>query len=334
MGFNIIKGNEIQQSGLTVMIYGDPGVGKTSLALSAKNAVLFDFDEGAHRSEFSAKNSIVRIRNWKEMDQDLANIDQILADFDTVVIDTVETCLDFIRTFVEDMDYKLKRNKLQMFGALKDTFHSFLKRLHQLNKTVILIAHTSTEEQNGIQRTIAKITGGSKDIVWQKADFVGFYYLENNQRTLNFNGTDYYSAKNSAGFEPLRIPNLHAEPDYFAKKIDQMLDSINSRAKKQADTIEILDEWRSKLDQATMPADFTDLVMEIGKQGFQNGVQNQLKVLIKNSMNKHGFKFNKDKRLYEPDPEKQPAKAPEPQQEPVIDDDIPFGNNDDGVNYV
>lgn len=35
---------------LITFIYGDPGVWKTSLAFTAKNPILFDFDKGAYRA--------------------------------------------------------------------------------------------------------------------------------------------------------------------------------------------------------------------------------------------------------------------------------------------
>jgi hypothetical protein len=37
---------------VVVLVYGDPGAGKTSLAFTAADPLMLDFDRGAHRSGF------------------------------------------------------------------------------------------------------------------------------------------------------------------------------------------------------------------------------------------------------------------------------------------
>ena len=44
---------------ITLALYGDPGVGKTTLAFSADKPLLFDFDNGAHRA--SNRKDTVRV---------------------------------------------------------------------------------------------------------------------------------------------------------------------------------------------------------------------------------------------------------------------------------
>jgi replication-associated recombination protein RarA len=49
----VYSANEIIESaGMVALIYGDPGIGKTTLANTAPNPLLLDFDRGAHRSSF------------------------------------------------------------------------------------------------------------------------------------------------------------------------------------------------------------------------------------------------------------------------------------------
>ena len=51
MALNITKSNEVMEvKHLTTTIYSQPGLGKTSLAFTASNPLLLDFDQGAYRA--------------------------------------------------------------------------------------------------------------------------------------------------------------------------------------------------------------------------------------------------------------------------------------------
>ena len=68
---------------LITFIYGDPGVWKTSLAFTAKNPILFDFDKGAYRAV--NRKDTVQITKWSEVATINAND---LEGYDTIIIDT------------------------------------------------------------------------------------------------------------------------------------------------------------------------------------------------------------------------------------------------------
>ncbi|MEK5761254.1 AAA family ATPase, partial [Acinetobacter variabilis] len=69
-----------------------PGIGKTSLAFSATNPILFDFDKGAHRAGKYRKDT-VQVNNWSEVSSLTAND---LLGYDTVIVDTAGRMLDVI----------------------------------------------------------------------------------------------------------------------------------------------------------------------------------------------------------------------------------------------
>ena len=85
MALKIVKASEpIHVNHLITFIYGDPGIGKTSRAFSAKNPILFDFDQGAHRAAQFRKDCIP-VGDWLEV----ANITKDDLDgYDTVIIET------------------------------------------------------------------------------------------------------------------------------------------------------------------------------------------------------------------------------------------------------
>jgi hypothetical protein len=70
---------------LVAYIYADPGIGKTSLAYTAKNPILFDFDAGAHRSGKLRRGATVPVEHWL----DVANIEACdVESYQSIVIDT------------------------------------------------------------------------------------------------------------------------------------------------------------------------------------------------------------------------------------------------------
>ena len=61
----IKKPNELTvKTTLSALIYGQPGMGKTTLALSAPNPVLFDYDGGIHRVNAAHRVPTVQITSW------------------------------------------------------------------------------------------------------------------------------------------------------------------------------------------------------------------------------------------------------------------------------
>ena len=85
MALRITRPDEpILTENLVVTIFGQPGIGKTSVAFSASRPLLLDFDGGSQRAV--GRKDVVRIRSWS----DVAGIEaEDVEDFDTIVIDTV-----------------------------------------------------------------------------------------------------------------------------------------------------------------------------------------------------------------------------------------------------
>lgn len=321
--FQIVRGEDLNITGLIIMLYGDPSTGKTSTALTSSRPILFDFDGGAQRSGFKVGKSIVRINKWEEIVSSLANLESTLKEFDTIVLDTVETCLDFIRIYIEDQDYKLKTNTLKMYGKLKDEFYSFLNRITKLEKNIILIAHATTEEKNGMVKTCPKITGGSKDIVRQKADFMGYLFMNNNKRTLNFSPTDFYEGKNSASFPVLELPDFKAEPDYFSIKIGEMRNALTSISSNQDKALKQIAEITEKILASNNADDLHKIMAEMKAAGFKSGIKVQLWEKTKARAKDLGLEFHQAEGKFFPEKKAEPiaitevptAPAPAPETE-------------------
>lgn len=85
----IKRSNEIViPQNVKMMIYGQAGMGKTTLALSAPKPLLLDFDNGVKRvnnAHLDDSIGIVQVNNWQEILTLTTTERASLAEFDTIV---------------------------------------------------------------------------------------------------------------------------------------------------------------------------------------------------------------------------------------------------------
>jgi len=222
---------------LNMVIYGPPGIAKTSLAFTASRPLLLDFDNGSHRA--ANRKDVVRVTDWS----DVAGITaEDLAPFDTVVVDTAGRALDVLTVDIIRANPKHGRGgalTLQGYGELKSRFGSFLKLLNSFGKDVVLIAHMD-EQRNGddvIERL--DVQGGSKGEIYKAADAMGRLVIVDGKRWLRFSPTDAAFGKNPGQLEPLAVPHFES-PDFagfLAGVIQQTKDRLNELTEEQREAV-------------------------------------------------------------------------------------------------
>ena len=137
---NIIRGKLIQPQ--KICIYGESGVGKTTLGAQFGNALIID----AERSSTHQDVPRVFIDNWEQL---LSTMQEActLAEFETIILDTVDwaelKCAEYICA-------KFKKNGIEEFGYgkgytyLEEEFRKLIKlcdNLIQAGKNVVFLAH-------------------------------------------------------------------------------------------------------------------------------------------------------------------------------------------------
>ena len=259
---NIVKREDpIELSQLAVLIYGEPGAGKTSLGFSTENPILLDFDRGAHRSEF--RGDTVQVESWDQV----ANLTaKDLEGYSTVVVDTVGRQLDLITAYLAANDPKLTRRtgelSLQGYGALKATFNSWIHRLQTFGLDIVMVAHAREDKRTGdevVQRP--DIQGGSYAEVLKLTDMVGFL-SRGDKGILNFSPTATHIGKNAPGLPPLDVPSLHKTPTYLGDVIAQAKATINERNHVSQVVADKVKEVRELVEAAQSADEVNGLVTE------------------------------------------------------------------------
>jgi phage nucleotide-binding protein len=197
----IKKPNELTQSKIKLkgLIYGQPGIGKTSLALSSPKPLLIDFDNGLRRVAKQYQTDSVQIESY----QDLIDIleKENISSYETIVIDTLGKVIDRIGDWLSLFNPKIKQSDGQLsmkgWGNVKGEFQRLLKLLENKNKSVIFIAHEKEEKVGDEVMKRPDVAGSSgKDIV-KELDFMGYMSMKGGKRTIDLAPNEAYYAKNS-----------------------------------------------------------------------------------------------------------------------------------------
>ena len=324
MSLTIIKSNEeIKINRIVGLIYGFPGSGKTSTANTSNNPITLDFDNGVHRSAF--RKETIRIDKWEDIQSDLKSFFQTIDNYDTVVIDTISTCLDYIGEFLVRNDPKLGRNKLQFYGALKDTFGKFVQSLKTNGKDLIFIAQVKEKEENGVSVKRPDITGGSYDIVTSLCDFIGYQYYKDKIRELDFDPTEEYIGKNPMGFDKVDVPNFAIEPDYFTYRIVEIKDRLGNISQSQKEATDLVKSIIAQIKSVETVDELNKVVSAIQEANYPKNIIAQIKASISHQMKSIGAYLNKETGTYElieeePQKETKPKKvvkeeSPQPEEQ-------------------
>ena len=294
MSLNIVKSTDpIRVNQLTTVIYAQPGIGKTSLAFTAKDPLLLDFDRGAHRA--ANRKDSVQINSW----DDVTSITESdLKKYETIIVDTAGRALDFLTADIIRRDpKKAYGGALTMpgFGALKAQFGAWLKHLHTMGKDVLLIAHMEEKQRGDDMIERLDITGGSKNEIYKAADAIGRISIVNGQRTLLFSPTDAAYGKNPGQFEPLLIPSSDQPefPEFMEKVISGIKHKLNAWSSEQIKANAELTRWTLLLERVSTLSEINDLIEEA------KTASKAVKMLLQQHATKLGFVFNKKAGLYE-----------------------------------
>ena len=193
-----------------VIISGQPGLGKTTLALSAPKPFLFDTDNGIVRVKAEHRCVTSTASSYEELLEDMDSDDYKAAE--TGVIDTGGTLVQLMKEWARKQDAKAAKDGRAMYGVIKTEFDRLCWQIrNQHGKHLVVVFHTTEQAKGDTIKTRLSCEGSAKDIVWTPADFGGHMLMMGTRRMIGFTPTDEYFAKGCFGVSGLMaVPELKA----------------------------------------------------------------------------------------------------------------------------
>ncbi len=288
---------------LKTLIYGQPGLGKTTFAISAPKAVLLDFDGGVHRVKSEHQVTTLPVASW----QDVLDVMPELKPFETIVIDTAGKMLDYMGSYLIKNNPKLGKSNgalsLQGYGERKAEFNRFLKQLATMGKHIVFVAHEKEEKEGDVKYIRPEVGGSSGTDLYKELDLIGYMEAIGKKRTVSFYPTEKYYAKNACGLdEVIELPELKdGDPNnLFETQIISVYEkSLKDRAERVSEYRSLMDVVEGKIleiespDQATEVLKWIDTTTEhIWSSKLQAKTQLQSKV------KELGFEFDKTTKKF------------------------------------
>lgn len=309
----IKKSNEIAiQRNVKMMVYGQAGMGKTTLALSAPNALLLDFDNGVKRvnnAHLDDSVGIVQISNWQEVVQLLTQEQADLATFDTIVVDTIGKMMDFI------IAYRCagRNPRVQDWGSINNDFKWFVNALSGLGKHIIFVAHRDSRKEGDDTVFIPALREKNYNSIVTELDLLGYVEMKNEnglqKRSITFDPTNRNDGKNTCQLPGVMIiPNIldvngqpTAQNDFIQKQIIakyQSMIAVKEDAVKKYNAA--LDEIKTAIESITDAQGANHFIAHIGEyKEHGNSVIMYARDLFAKKTKALKLNYNKETKAYE-----------------------------------
>lgn len=306
MALNIVTSVQpLNVENIITFIYGDPGTWKTTLGFTAKNPILFDFDEGAYAAGSFRKDS-VQIKAWHEVSRFTA---QDLDGYDTIIIDTVGRALDMLTEHLAKDSKNVRRGStnlsMQGYGKLKNEFIAWLKMLRAMKKDIVLLAHSKKgQDDNGNRYYEPDVQGGSLAEVYKVSDMIGYLSIISNNgkeaRQLSFTPSNFYYGKDRGQIGNIIVQPMQDAPNQLENIIQATKNHINSLSAEAAKAQQQLENLRNDLLDAETTSDLDELKADLDKS---HPLYKEMALSVMSRSKALGFIYDKSSDSFiEPEP--------------------------------
>jgi phage nucleotide-binding protein len=289
---------------LKVLIYGQPKIGKTTLALSAPKPLLLDFDGGVNRVKPEHRVDTVQISSWDDV---IAVLKEDLSPYETIVIDTVGQMMEFMAAYLISNDSRLARGTgdltLAGYGARNMMFKHFINSVSTLNKHVIFVAHEVEDKSGKGDLTIKRpdISGKSGGSLMRLLCLIGYMQAHGSKRTISFNPSEDYYAGNTCDLDPvIQVPDCSSNANKLFTSIFQRNDEKNAdRALSLEYYHTLLEEIEALIALIENAESANKFVQAIN--GFKHVYDSKIRagLWMKEKAKALGLVFNKEAKCYE-----------------------------------
>lgn len=220
----------------SMILYGSPGTGKTTLALSAPNPIIIDFDRGISRVKAQHRKPTIMCSTYEEVLEDIQTA-QVM-DCETLIIDTGGSFVTFLQDWAMRTNPAVNKQKngalsLKGFGAVKSEFSRFAGHVRDvMNKNVIFVFHCEEQkDKDGNPQQRLMCEGATRNIVWTPCDFGAYMQMIGDKRYISFTPEQEFFAKGCHGIEGrFEVPRLGPTDtnDFLSRLFEQARANITA----------------------------------------------------------------------------------------------------------
>lgn len=302
----IVKPSEMKFEGkkLFIIVAGVPGIGKTTLALSAPKPLLIDLDKGVDRVETRYRTDTDVVSSYEELRSDLEKAD--LSPYETIVIDTGGKLLEMLKPVVIARDPKNAQTNgelsLKGYGAVKKMFNEFVTFVKSLNKHLVMVFHATEVADGETTKLRIRMEGKSRDEVWDSVDIGGFLEMRGNKRTIGFSNCDRYYAKGTHGIHGVYdIPTLvnGNNNTFLTDLIDKVLNDLTSENKEFTEYQELMRALLPHIANADNARLLNKAYEEVKKAEHKLTSKNELWNALNERAKALGLVYDKDRNVFD-----------------------------------
>ncbi|NLI37133.1 MAG: ATP-binding protein [Bacteroidales bacterium] len=299
------------QPKIKMLVYGQAGIGKTTIALSAPSPLLFDFDGGINRVNYAHIKDTVQIEKYDDLLEVINKED--LSSYETLVIDTGGKCMDRMTDYIIHSNSKMGRANgtltVQGYSERKSIFTALCRLIAEKNKHIIFVAHRQTQQDGDDMRYVPIFGGKNYDSLVTELDLVGYMEANGRKRTITFDPTSRNDGKNTCYMPavmdiPLLVDekgNPVGENNFISEKIIKpFIQRLKERQKISEAYHKVLEEIKEQIVLITDAESANDFCNRINAFKHVGSSKAMAAKLVSEKAKALGLKLNKETRKYEP----------------------------------
>ena len=323
----IHKANEIhdEDKKIRILIAGYPGIGKSTLALSAPKPLHIDVDFGIDRIEPQYRQDYIQPKSYQEILDDLTPMNT--APYENLVFDTGGKLISLMSLYAIKMDPKYGQRdgslSLKGYGYIGREFNRLMDYcFYELHKNIVMVFHAVEDKDGDNTRLRIKVEGQTKNNVWETQDLGGFVEMYGRDRTIGFSNCERYFAKGTRGIHGvIKIPELKpGMPNDFLTKLfaqynAKSAEEIKETNEKQEAYESVMDSGKALIDSIKDAETANAAMPKFKKLKHALTSKQELGKLWNDKIKELNLFFDRVLKSYTPMPEEKEAPQPEAKEE-------------------
>lgn len=235
------------------LILGNTNSGKTTLALSAPEPILIDFENGLTRVSKQWQTISMQCKHFSNFLDFLSSKE--IKQFKTIVIDPLGEMAEQIKAYVIGKDPKLAKDGRKLYPAIANEFKNVWTILKNKGLSIIFVSHSDEIIKENVESLKIRCEGNTiKNFLPTQMDFVAILKREDeNNRTkrfLNFEANETFTfAKRWKELEGvIEVPTNTTENKFLTNVIWKSWEEKNQKEEEANQNYDsLIEELKNKI---------------------------------------------------------------------------------------